>query len=229
MDSHPLEKGALANPNPSSCPFWVLALLQAPTDQLADRPKLEVRLRHSLQLRSFASPTPRAPPQPSSTASVTAGMADPISIVGTAGAVLGIIDVLAKTIRSLQDLRAQWKIIDTVVVTFELQLTSLNTALTQIKKWADANSDDPHYQLVIDLGRCLSHCEFLVSIISAEVDTLKATEGDQSVGSKITLLFRTQEMAEVQKMIDHVTNALVLLLKACNRCRHHPVCLQRNY
>ncbi|KAK4452219.1 hypothetical protein QBC34DRAFT_274095, partial [Podospora aff. communis PSN243] len=144
-------------------------------------------------------------------------MADPISIVGTAGAVLGIIDVLAKTIRSLQDLRAQWKTIDTVVLTFELQLTSLNAALTQIKRWMDANSKDPHYQLAIDLDRCVSHCQLLVATISAEIDALKATEADQSIAGKVTLLFKTQGMAEIQKMIDHVTNALGLLLSACNR------------
>ncbi|KAK0611656.1 hypothetical protein B0T14DRAFT_488832 [Immersiella caudata] len=143
-------------------------------------------------------------------------MADPISIVGTAGAVLGIIDVLAKTIRLLQDLRAQWKIRDAVVITFGIQLTALNMALKQIREWTDANSDNPHCQLAIDLDRCLSHCELLVGIISTEVDNLKATEGEQSVGNKITLLFRTQGMAEVQKMIDHVTNALGLLLTACN-------------
>jgi hypothetical protein len=144
-------------------------------------------------------------------------MTDPISIVGTAGAVLGIIDVLAKTIRSLQDLRAQWKLIDTVVLTFELQLTSLNTALKQIKQWMDASLEDPHYQLAIDLDRCLSHCELLVAIISAEIDTLKEAEAGQSAASKVALLFKTQGMSEVQKMIDHVTNALGLLLSACNR------------
>ncbi|KAK0648699.1 ankyrin repeat-containing domain protein [Cercophora newfieldiana] len=143
-------------------------------------------------------------------------MADPLSIIGAAGAVGGVINLLTKTIRSLSDLRAQWKIVDTVVATFELQLTALNTALVQIKKWADANSDDPHYQLAIDLDRCLSHCELLVNIISAEIDTLKGAEGDQSLASRISLLFRTQGMAEIQKMVDQVTNALGLLLTACS-------------
>ncbi|KAK5657153.1 hypothetical protein OQA88_3210 [Cercophora sp. LCS_1] len=142
-------------------------------------------------------------------------MADPLTIVGTVGAVLGIVDVLAKTISSVSQLREQWKLVDTVVITFELQLTSMHTALSQIKDWADANSGDPHYQLAIDLDRCLSHCQSLVSIIEAEMDDLR-NKGDQSVASKIQFLFKTQGMVEVQKMMDHVTAALNLLLTACN-------------
>jgi len=144
-------------------------------------------------------------------------MADPISILGTAGAVVGIVDLLAKTIRRVSELRAQWKIVDAVVATFELQLIALNTALTQIKEWTNTNTEDPHYQLSIDLDHCLSHCQLLVGIISTEIETLTAAEGDQSIASKICFLFRTQGIAEVQKMIDHVTGALTLLLTACNR------------
>lgn len=57
---------------------------------------------------------------------------DPITALGTAGAVLGVIDVLSKTIGAVSQIREQWKLVYTVI-RFELQLTALNTALSQVQ------------------------------------------------------------------------------------------------
>jgi len=67
----------------------------------------------------------------------------------------------------MQQLNVQLSGALTLVATFELQLIALNTALAQVKEWTDANPEDPHYQVSMALGRCLSHCQLLVDIISA--------------------------------------------------------------
>ena len=99
-------------------------------------------------------------------------MADPITILGAASAVLTIINLLAKTIRSVSELRSKWNMADLTVSTFEIQLTALNFALTEIRKWADRNSEDPHYQLAMDLNHCLSYYRLLITVIDGEIANL---------------------------------------------------------
>jgi len=145
-------------------------------------------------------------------------MADPITILGAASAVVTIIDLLAKTIRSVSELRSKWNMADLTVSTFEMQLTGLNFALTEIRKWADCNSEDPHYQLSMDLDHCLSHCRLLVAVIDREIADLRTSEDSQhDVAARIRILFKTQGMSEAQKMIKHVSSTLGLILGACNR------------
>ena len=145
-------------------------------------------------------------------------MADPISIIGAAGAVVSIIDLLAKTISTISELRSKWNIADLTVATFEMQLTGLNMALAEIKRWQDGNSEDPYYQLPMDLDNCLSHCRILIAVIDREIEVLRTNEGDQlDTARRIRILFKTQDLGEAQKMIEHVTNTLGLILGACNR------------
>lgn len=145
-------------------------------------------------------------------------MADPITILGTASAVIAIIDLLAKTIRSVSEIRSKWNMADLTVSTFEMQLTDLNFALTEIREWADRNSEDPHYQLAMDLDRCLSHCRVLIAVIDREIAELRKSEDSQhDVAARIRILFKTQGMSDAQEMIKHVTNTLGLILGACNR------------
>ncbi|KAK0723094.1 ankyrin repeat-containing domain protein [Lasiosphaeria miniovina] len=69
----------------------------------------------------------------------------------------------------------------------------------------------------MDLDRCLSHCALLVGTIDAEMAPLQSTAGGQlDVASKLRLLFKTKCMQDIQKIIEHVTGALNLLLTACN-------------
>ena len=104
------------------------------------------------------------------------------------------------------------------VATFEMQLTCLNMALAEIKRWQDANSEDPYYQLPMDLDNCLSHCRVLIAVIDREIAVLRTNEGDQlDTARRIRILFKTQDLGEAQKMIEHVTNTLGLILLACNR------------
>jgi len=147
-------------------------------------------------------------------------MADPITILGATSAVITIIDLLAKTIRSVSELRSKWNMADLTVSIFEMQLTSLNVALSEVSKWVDRNSEeDPHYQLSMDLDHCLSHCRLLIAAIDREIANLRTSEDSQhgDVAAKIRILFKTQGMSEAQEMIKHVTNTLGLILGACNR------------
>ena len=145
-------------------------------------------------------------------------MADPLTILGTAGSVATIIGVLGKTISAVSELKSEWKDADIAVITFEMQLITLKAAFTKIKEWTDTNFEDPHHQLVMDLDRCMAHCRLLVDTIDTELASFQ-TSGDSQldVASKFRLLFKTKGINNLQKMIKQLTSALTLLLTACNR------------
>jgi guanine nucleotide-binding protein G(i) subunit alpha len=144
-------------------------------------------------------------------------MADPITIIGATAAVADILGLLCKVISTVSELRRQWTDADLVVFTFESQLITLKAALIKIKEWMDANFDDPHYQLVMDLDRCIACCGMLISRIDAQLASIIPTGGIQlNTISKLQLLFKTKGIKDVQECIDRQTNALTLLLTACN-------------
>lgn len=144
-------------------------------------------------------------------------MADPLSIIGTAGAVANIIDVLTKTITTVCDMRQAWKTADLTILAFENQLNLLKFSLCEIQKWAESKVDDQSHQLVMQVDSCVTCCRLLISKIDGEVSQLEKTEaGDLMMGSKISLLFKTKDMEQIQRMVDQQTHTLTLLLSACN-------------
>jgi guanine nucleotide-binding protein G(i) subunit alpha len=144
-------------------------------------------------------------------------MADPLTIIGTAGAIANIIDVLTKTITIICDMRQAWKIADLTVLSFENQLNLLSFALCEVQKWAASKSDGQTHQLVTQVDNCVTCCRLLIGKIDDEVSQFeKTTSGDLDMASKLTLLFKTKDMEQIKRMIDQQTHALTLLLSACN-------------
>ncbi|KAH7124414.1 hypothetical protein EDB81DRAFT_731324, partial [Dactylonectria macrodidyma] len=144
-------------------------------------------------------------------------MADPITIIGAAGAVANIIDVLGKTISTIGELRSQWQDADLAVLNLESQLAALNTALNKIKAWTESSFEDPHHQLVMDLDRCVVCCRTLINKIDVEVSQFQTTaENRLDVASKFRLLLKTKDFENVQRMIEQQTGAFTLLLTAAN-------------
>jgi guanine nucleotide-binding protein G(i) subunit alpha len=144
-------------------------------------------------------------------------MADPVTIVGATAAVADILGLLCKTISTVSELRRQWRDADSAVFTFETQLITLKTALAKIQEWMDANFDDPHHQLVMDLDRCIACCGMLIGNIDTQLASIQTSRGSQlDITSKLRLLFKTKGIKDIQEIIDRQTNALTLLLTACN-------------
>ncbi|KAF5625049.1 GNA-3 g alpha subunit GNA-3 [Fusarium sp. NRRL 52700] len=144
-------------------------------------------------------------------------MADPISIIGTAGAIANIIDVLTKTITTVCEMRQAWKIADLAVFAFENQLSLLKLALFEIQKWTESRFREQSHQLVMQVDSCVTCCRLLIAKIDGEVSQLqKTTAGDLELSSKLSFLFKTKDMEQIQRMVDQQTHTLTLLLSACN-------------
>lgn len=141
---------------------------------------------------------------------------DPCTILGAAGALANVIDVLGKTLRGINDLRCQWRDADLSVLTLESQLSALGTALVRIKQWTEASDGEIHHQLVMDLDSSVACCRLLVNKIDAEVSQFRYSNNMLLASSRFKLLLKTKDFEKVQVMLERQTGALGLLLMACN-------------
>jgi hypothetical protein len=122
-------------------------------------------------------------------------MADPITIIGTAGVVANIIGMVNKTIKSLLDLHDRWKDVDFTVLNLIAQLNALKATVVKIQEWIDSDLAEQHHQLVMDLDLSMTCCRMLIDKMDAQVLELHRTASDDlDVGSKIKVVFRSRQM-----------------------------------
>jgi hypothetical protein len=144
---------------------------------------------------------------------------DPVSIVGATSAIITLVETIAKTIASLNELHERWKDADLTIINLVSQLTSLKAALNKISEWIDSDLADipQHHQLVIDLENCIICCRMLIKSMDSLILKLRWDAGSNlDIASKIRMAFSSKESQDFQKFIERQTSALTLLLVACN-------------
>jgi hypothetical protein len=147
-------------------------------------------------------------------------MVDPLTFIGAAASIVGIVEALAKTVSTLHELHNRWKEADFTFVGLIAQLTALKAALTKLQGWMDAGLDegqDPYHQLVIDLELNIACCKMLVHKMDAEVlELYQNADNRLDSQSKVKLIVKNGTFEGLQKMVDRQTSALTLLLTVCN-------------
>ena len=144
---------------------------------------------------------------------------DPISIAGLGASVLGIVDVITKSIKVLRELQVQWKAADWTAKSLIGQLITLRTALNQIQAWMSSSlaSEPQHYQLVADLSESLECCRALVTFMHEQLSRLSWTDAHElTLASKARAIFHDGEAKECAVHLNHQASALTLLLTTLN-------------
>ena len=145
---------------------------------------------------------------------------DPVSIIGLAGSIVNIVDVIAKTIKTLRDLQQRWKAADWTTKSLISQLSTVRTALNQIQQWMASNHKGkiPDDQLVLELGESLDCCRTLVTFMNEQLLLyLKWTESnDLTSMSKMKTILHDGEVKECATHLHRQSSALTLLLTALN-------------
>jgi hypothetical protein len=144
-------------------------------------------------------------------------MADPISIIGTAGALANIVQLATETITAIRDLRSDWKDADLTFLSITGQLSALRLALTKIEEWM-ALDPGAHHQLVMDLDDSIRCCNILLTKLQELVGSLERKQSNNALHfqSRTRLVFGKRDIGDIQNLLEHHTNALNLLLTACN-------------
>jgi hypothetical protein len=144
-------------------------------------------------------------------------MADPVSVIGTASALVNVIQIVSQVIVAIRDLQSDWSDTDLTSLSLASQLTALCVALTKIKEWLCSDTGDAHHQLVMDLDESINCCKVLLTKLQDLVDSLRQKRTNTlDFQSKLKLVFGKKSIDNIQKLLEHQTNTLSLLLAACN-------------
>ena len=142
-------------------------------------------------------------------------MADPVTIIGTASAAANVLSVLTSTIDIFHRFRIEWKNADFMFLNLIAQLTALRAAVNKIQEWILAETE-AHHQLIMDLDLSLHCCQMLIGKMNSKLSELCLDDEGLDFVGKIKFLFGGKSVDSIQKMIERQTNALTLLLAACN-------------
>ena len=147
---------------------------------------------------------------------------DPASILGVSGVAVQLVELLAKSIKTLSDLQGRWKDADLALLSLKTQLNTLRAALLAICQWVDRHGADENYLLRMELDGSLRCCRLLISKIDLflnEVRTREKVGGRSStldLRKKIKVVFGGSSLDNVLHMIDRQTASMNLLLTACH-------------
>ena len=141
---------------------------------------------------------------------------DPVSVLGLAGSIVGIVEVAARSISALRALQQRWKTADLTINILISQLTTLKAALSQIKEWiSNSLSAIQHYQLVMDLGASLESCDTLLLFIDGQLSHLNWNDSNAlDFDSKIKAVLQDKKVQECANHLANQSAALNLLLTA---------------
>ena len=143
---------------------------------------------------------------------------DPVSVIGLASSVVGIVEVAIRSISALRALQQRWKAADLTISLLISQLTTLKAALSQIEEWISSSPNAiQHYQLVMDLGASLESCETLLLFIEGQLTRLDWNDSNTlSFESKIKAVLQDKTVKECATHLANQSTALNLLLTALN-------------
>lgn len=125
-------------------------------------------------------------------------MADPLSILGAVGSIVGIIDITCKVISRSRTLQARFKNAGFILLNVASQLNSFRIALAQIQIALQADSfQEPHYLLAMDMGLTLDCCERLINRMDTVVEEIESAAGSQKVARAVAKKF--DELEELHR------------------------------
>ena len=142
---------------------------------------------------------------------------DPISVIGLAGSLVGIGDVIAKSLCRLINLQSRYRSASLVVSLLIGQLTTLKAALNQITEFVTSSltSVPRHEQLVADFEISLESCRLLCVVLEERIDLLECNNsGSLNVKGKVGFLWEESELNDFTNHLNHQVNSLNLLLAA---------------
>jgi hypothetical protein len=149
---------------------------------------------------------------------------DPISILGVASASAQIAQFIAQTIQGLYTLRGKFKDADMTIRLLIAQLSTIRTAVSQLRDWAKGNSSDSpkETEYMNGLEVALEGCQAAMEVLAEEIEELvagSAARGDPASFSlafmaKAKFVWSEDTMKIHQDRLHAQVQALNLLLQA---------------
>lgn len=145
-------------------------------------------------------------------------MAEALAVIGTAGAIGNIIDIVGRITAGVVRIAQTWRDAAFLAANLIAQLNAVKAALVQIQEWIDSGHPEMHYQLVMDMDASIRACGTVMEMMEEKLPELHKllVEGSSSGRSKLRLVFSSSDVDNLQKALERQTSALNLLLTAIN-------------
>ena len=130
-----------------------------------------------------------------------------MEVIGAAGAIVGILDVLGRSITKLHALQKRLQDVPFVVAWLSGELNTARIALDRLQKSLERLAgNEMHHAVVMDLGSSLSCCRMLVSFLEARIpDTDENLDG---LMSRLQVVVGQDETKQCLECLSRTLNAL---------------------
>ncbi|KAI9689697.1 MAG: hypothetical protein M1820_010067 [Bogoriella megaspora] len=142
---------------------------------------------------------------------------DPVTIAGLIGSVVGIGDVVTRSIKRLSRLKNKFRDAPLLLSTLIGQLCTIQAALEQLSFWADKDyrRDRRYEKLAVQVGSALDCFRSLILSLQWRLDRFEGdAEHEIGLGRRMKFVWNESELTEYFDLLDRQVNALNLLLQA---------------
>jgi hypothetical protein len=141
-----------------------------------------------------------------------------MEVIGTVGAIVGIIDVATRSISTIAGIRKRFKEVNLTVELLFTQLVSVKTALDQIHHLIEESlQDDQHYQLVMNMDIAINGCNLLIRVLDDQISKLEYDEDEKiTFESTVKMVLESEGTEECLTRLDRQISALTLIITAYN-------------
>lgn len=144
---------------------------------------------------------------------------DPASIIGLVGAIVGIADVIVKSVNALKQFQDDYEGADFRVGALIAQLLTIKAALGNVAEMINEASSSITVpspfsrQFIEDLRMSLYGCEAMVCALDSKLSNLRRNEHNGlSASSRFHMAMQDSTLDEYLVMLNNQTSALQLLL-----------------
>lgn len=137
---------------------------------------------------------------------------DPVSVVAMVGTVAAVINNVAVQIMAIKQLHDQIKTADVHLMSLIAQLNAIKAALMQIENLVQTNAYDEQVQ--DDLQLSIQACELHMAYLDQKISKLKTKKASSALkfGSKVRVVFESDDMEACMGRLNHQATALNLLI-----------------
>ena len=142
---------------------------------------------------------------------------DPVSL---AGSIVGIIDIVIKSMKTLQSLQQQFKLADQSIASFLNQLDTLRIRIKMIETCMSSRLEGEAQDggLQKTTSEILERCQSLIDSIQERFPQIDwAGASNQALFKKIEVVFRLDELNKYAELLNHQLTVSSVLLHALNR------------
>lgn len=142
---------------------------------------------------------------------------DPMSAIGLVGSVVGVLDVVTRSVNKLSSLRTKFRRADFFVSALHGHLCVVQAALHELAERLRAehpNFLQPKEKVQTALETSLEGCGILVASFEEQLDKFR-DEGDAQMTAqgKLSFLWHDRDVKDYLDLLDRHVNALNLLLQ----------------